>query len=247
MATPPPKFCLNSHKWTSSQDSTTLAMWRNTTPEIHKHFRSCFKWKMYAWILWKMKKKKKQKKEHLLLLILTLSEMGITLYLSHLVTALHTRFVLLDISSTYWGQTITNLFDKQFSFTWHLILHSCGILLNDFHGFFRTYIDNTKICHVNFARQLKSLPQEETTTIVCCNPLNVGLIFNQQSIKAARAVFGRIYCTKVKSDKGADTLWKISSSCWSCEFWNSCTFTSYRWHYDYSSGGLLRRNILSID
>ena len=53
IAAPPPKFSPNSHKWTSSQASTTLAMWRNTTPEIRKRFRSCFKWKMHAWILWK--------------------------------------------------------------------------------------------------------------------------------------------------------------------------------------------------
>ena len=121
MAAPPPKCSPNSHKWTSSQASTTLAMWKNTTPEIHKRFRFCFKWKMYAWILWKMKKKKNI---YCRGLTLTLSEMGITLYLPHLVSV-HARFVLLDNSSIYWRQTITNFFDKQFFF--HLTLYSAQL------------------------------------------------------------------------------------------------------------------------
>lgn len=44
---------------------------------------------------------KNNKKNHSLLSILTLSKVGITLYLSHLVPALPVRFVLLDFSSTY--------------------------------------------------------------------------------------------------------------------------------------------------
>ena len=79
-------------------------------------------------------------------------------------------------SFTCWGQAITNFFHKNFSFTWLLIQRSCDILEKDFHGFFRTYIDNTKVCHVNFARQFKSLPQDKTT-IICCNPLTLRFIF----------------------------------------------------------------------
>ena len=67
---------------------------------------------------------KKRKNIYCRGLTLTLSEMGITLYLPHLVSV-HARFVLLDNSSIYWRQTITNFFDKQFFF--HLTLYSAQL------------------------------------------------------------------------------------------------------------------------
>ena len=124
-----PKFSPNSRKWAFSQASTTLAIWRNGTPETHKRFQKK-KFELYALNILKNNFKKK----HSLLLILTLSKVGITLYISYLAPALPARFVLLDFSSTCWGQTKTNFFDS------HLVSHDssfCTVAV--FQGFFRTF------------------------------------------------------------------------------------------------------------
>ena len=52
-----PKFSPNSRKWAFSQASTTLAIWRNGTPETHKRFQKKNS-NFMLWIFWNIILKK---------------------------------------------------------------------------------------------------------------------------------------------------------------------------------------------